>query len=76
MMKRLAMAAFLLLAASSAWADAGPLPKPKSLVDQDRPTTQSHSVRGNRAKLPQPARGFGGNDSYRGLRVSHGVRGK
>ena len=37
-MKRLAMAAFLLLAASSAPTEAGPLPKPKSVIDREVPS--------------------------------------
>jgi len=36
-MKRLAMAAFLLLAVTTV--EAGSLPKPKSVIDRDRPTT-------------------------------------
>ena len=74
-MKRLAVAVFLLLAASSAWADPGPLPKPKSVIDQERPTNQSHSVRGNRAKLPKPAR-YGSSTTHGDLHLTHAVRGK
>ena len=73
-MKRLAMAAFLLLAVTVARTEAGPLPQPKSRVGQERPSNLSHSVRGNRAKLPQPAQGIG-DAAYGGLRLSHGVRG-
>jgi len=74
-MKRWAMAAFLLLALTTARTEAGSLPKPRLSIDEQRPSYQTHSVRGNRAKLPEPDRG-NGRDAHRGLRVTHGVRGK
>jgi hypothetical protein len=74
MMKRLAMAAFLLLVVTAARTEAGPLPQPKSRVGQEKTSNLSHSVRGNRAKLPQPAQRVG-DAAYGGLRLSHGVRG-
>ena len=73
-MKRLAMAAFLLLVVTAARTEAGPLPQPKSHLGQQQPSHLTHSVRGNRAKLPQPAQGIG-DAAYGGLRLSHGVRG-
>lgn len=75
MMKRLAMAVFLLLAATSAWTEAGSLPKAKSLIDRERPTYETPFVRGSRAKLPQPLRDAS-RDSHRSFRLSHAVRGK
>jgi hypothetical protein len=75
MMKRLAMAAFLLLAAISARTEAGSLPSPKSVIDRERPTYQTHYVRGNRAKLPEPVRDAS-RASQRDLRLTHAVRGK
>ena len=73
-MKRLAMAAFLLLAASSAPTEAGSLPKPRSLTDRETQTSQTHYVRGTR-KVPEPVRD-GSRDSQGGIRLTHAVRGK
>ena len=73
-MKRLAMAAFLLLAATSARTEAGSLPKPKSLIDREKPTYLTHGNRDMRA-LPEPLRDAR-RDSHRGLRSSHAVRGQ
>lgn len=73
-MKRLAMAAFLLLVVTAARTEAAPLPQPKSHAGQERLSNMSHAVRGNRAKLPQPAQHIGAA-AYGGLRLSHGVRG-
>ena len=73
-MKRLAMAAFLLLVVTASRTEAGPLPQPKSRVGQERTSNMSHSVRGNRTKLPQPAQHIGAA-AFGGLRLSHGVRG-
>jgi hypothetical protein len=75
MMKRLAMAAFLLLAATSARTEAGSLPKPKSVIDRETQTHQTHYVRGSRAKLPEPVHDQS-RGSHRGLRLTHAVRGK
>jgi hypothetical protein len=75
MMKRLAMAAFLLLAAMPAGTEAGSLPKPKSLINREKAAHQTASVRGPRAKLPEPIRNAH-RDSHRGFRQSHSVRGK
>ena len=52
MMKRLAMAAFLLLAASSAPTEAGPLPKAKSVIDRDVASHTTPYVRGS-AEAPR-----------------------
>ena len=74
-MKRLAMAASLLLVVTAARTEAGPLPQPKLHVGSERSSHLMHSVRGNRAKLPQPAQHVAAA-AYGGLRLSHGVRGK
>ena len=75
MMKRLAMAAFLLLAATSARTEAGSLPKPKSVIDRDtadhtRRTTSEAAGEAPRAGPRRQPR------SHRGLRLTHAVRGK
>jgi hypothetical protein len=75
MMKRLAMAAFLILVVTVARTKAGPLPQPKSHVGQERTANLTHFVRGNRTKLPQPAPHVAAA-AYGGLRLSHAVRGK
>jgi hypothetical protein len=75
MMKRLAIAAFLLLAATPVRTEAGSLPKPKSLIDRTKATHQTHYVRDTRAKLPGPIRNEH-RDTHRGFRQSHAVRGK
>ena len=74
-MKRLAMAAFLLVAASSAPTEAGPLPKPKSVIDRVIPTHQTSYVRGARAKLPEPIRDAS-RTTHRNLHLTHFVRGQ
>jgi len=74
-MKRLAMAAFLLLAVSTAGLEAGSLPKPKSVIDRETPTHPTPYVRGTRAKLPEPVRAAS-RGVHRGFRLSHAVRGK
>jgi hypothetical protein len=74
MMKRLAMAAFLLLTVIPARTEAGSLPKPKSLIDREKPIYQTAYVRGTR-KLPEPIRNEH-RDAHRGFRQSHAVRGK
>ena len=73
-MKRLAMAAFLLLAATSARTEAGSLPKPKSVIDRETPGHQTPYVRGTR-KLPNPAR-YGRSTTQGDLHQTHSVRGK
>ena len=73
-MKRLAMAAFLLLAASSAPTEAGPLPKPKSVVDRDVPNHTTPYVRTPR-KLPEPVRD-GSRVNNLNSHLTHFVRGK
>jgi hypothetical protein len=75
MMKRLAMAVFVLLAATSARTEAGSLPKAKSPNDQEKPTHQTHFVRGAGARLPQPLRDAS-RKSHRDLHQTHFVRGK
>ena len=74
-MKRLAMAAFLLVAASSAPTEARPLPKPKSVIDRVIPNTPTSYVRGARAKLPEPVRD-GSRTTHRDLHLTHSVRGQ
>jgi hypothetical protein len=74
MMKRLAMAAFLLLAASSARTEAGSLPKPKSVIDRDVASHTTPYVRGTR-NLPEPVRD-GSRASQGGIRLTHAVRTK
>ena len=74
-MKRLAMAAFLLLAATSARMEAGSLPKPKSFTDRVIPTHQTPYVRGARAKLPEPVRDAS-RTTHRNLHLTHFVRGQ
>ena len=74
-MMRLAMAAFLLLAAMAAPTEAQSLPKPKSRIAREWALNQTHSARPSEAKLPAPVRDSNrGGD--RGIRQSHGVRGK
>jgi len=73
-MKRLAMAAFLLLAASSAPTEAGRLPKPKSVIDRDVASHTTPFVRAPR-KLPEPLRDAS-RASQGGIRLTHAVRGK
>jgi hypothetical protein len=51
-MKRLAIPAFLLFAALGAQADAGPLPKAKSLVERHKSSNFTHLVRADQA-LPK-----------------------
>jgi hypothetical protein len=74
MMKRLAMAAFLLLAVSSAPTEAGPLPKAKSVIDRDVASHTTPYVRAPR-KLPEPVR-FGNSTTHKNLHLTHFVRGQ
>jgi hypothetical protein len=74
MMKRLAMAVFLLLAATSARTEAGSLPKAKSLNDREKATHQTHYLRGSK-KVLQAARDAD-RKSHRDLHQTHFVRGK
>ena len=71
-MKRLAMAAFLLLAVSTVQLEAGPLPKPQSLTDRDAAKSGTHYVRGSK-KVPQAARDAD-RKSHRDLHQAHYVR--
>ena len=73
-MKRLAMAAFLLLVASSAPTEAGSLPKPKSVVDREVAVHTTPYVRASR-KLPAPIRDES-RKSHRDLHQTHYTRGK
>ena len=72
-MKRLAMAAFLLLAVTTV--EAGSLPKPKSVIDRDRANHMTPYVRGQQAKLPEPVRDAG-RTSHGDLHQTHAVRTK
>jgi len=75
MMKRLAMAVFLLLAATPARTEAGSLPKAKSPIDREKATYQTHYVRGTGARVPQPLRDAS-RKSHRDLHQTHFVRRK
>jgi hypothetical protein len=74
MMKRLAMAAFLLLAASSAPTEAGPLPKAKSVIDREVASHTTPYVRTPR-KLPDPVRDSS-RTTHQALHLTHFVRGQ
>jgi hypothetical protein len=74
-MKRLAVTAFLLLAALGTRVDAGPLPKPISPVERHKTSNFTHYVRGAGQKLPA-AIGLESRDRYRTVRQTHAVRGK
>ena len=69
------MAAFLLLAATSARVEAGSLPKPKSVIDRNTATHLTPYVRGATAKLPEPSATEAAT-THRDLRQTHAVRGK
>ena len=73
-MKRLAMAAFLLLAASSAPTEARPLPKPKSVIDRDVPSHTTPYVRAA-AEAPR-SRPRRKPRTHRDPHLTHSVRGK
>lgn len=74
LMKRLAMAAFLLLAVSTVQLEARPLPKSPSLTDRDAAKSGTHYVRGSK-KVPQAARDAD-RKSHRDLHQTHHTRGK
>jgi hypothetical protein len=72
-MKRLALAALLILAVTPAQMEARSLPKARSFTSRPAPNRQTHYVRGSQKPLPAPLR-----DTSRGahhdLHVTHGVR--
>jgi hypothetical protein len=74
MMKRLAMAAFLLLAVSTVQLEARPLPKAQSVIDRDAAKSQTHYIRGSK-KVPQAARDAD-RKSHRDQHQTHFTRGK
>jgi hypothetical protein len=74
-MKRLAMAAFLLLAVTPARMEARSLPMPKRITDREAPNHQTHYVRGSQKKLPEPVRDEG-RTTHRDLHQTHAVRAK
>jgi hypothetical protein len=73
-MKRLAMAAFLILAVGPARIEARSLPKPKSLTDRPASSHQTHYVRGSQKKLPEPVRDES-RGANRDFHPTHLVRG-
>jgi hypothetical protein len=75
MKRRLAVTAFVLLAALGTRVDAGPLPKPTSFVERHQSSHVTHYVRGARQKLPV-AIGLESSDRHRTVRHTHAVRGK
>jgi hypothetical protein len=75
MMKRLAMAAFLLLAVSTVQLEAGSLPKARSHTNRDQAKHLTAYVRGSNGKLPQAVRD-GDRKSHRDLHLTHYTRGK
>jgi hypothetical protein len=75
MMKRLAMAAFLLFAVLGAGVEAGPLPEPISVIQRHQTSNVTPYVRSTGHKLPDPIR-MVGNDRHRGTWQTHAVRGK
>jgi hypothetical protein len=75
MMKRLAMAAFLLLAVTTARVEAGSsLPKAKSVIDRDTASHTTPYIRGTR-KVPEPVRDES-RTTHRDLHQTHAVRAK
>jgi hypothetical protein len=74
MMKRLAMAAFLLLAVTTARVEAGSLPKAKSVIDRDTASHTTPYIRGAR-KVPEPVRDES-RTTHRDLHQTHAVRAK
>jgi hypothetical protein len=74
-MKRLAMAAFLILAVTPARMEAKSLPKPKSLTDRETSNHQTHYVRGQSTKVPEPVRDES-RTTHRDLHQTHAVRAK
>lgn len=74
-MKRLAMAAFLLLAVTTARVDARSLPQAKSAINRNTGSHVTPFVRGTQAKVPEPVRDAS-RTTHRDLHLTHAVRGK
>jgi hypothetical protein len=75
MMKRLAIAAFLLLAVTTAGVEARSLPQAKSVLDRNVGSHVTPFVRGPKAKVPEPVRDAGRN-THGDLHLTHAVRAK